>query len=114
MMRTILQQRWSERSTSWFWVGNVPPGTTGCFTDAPIMTYPLYRPDFSRRVIYIRPRNYNDFRKIMRQERVTWFYAPTGFRKSSHRTIVLRAIQDGLMERRPGGIYLVNEAVNLR
>ncbi len=67
----LIQSPWKERSMSSFsWD---PPGHDPVLcVDGAGFFYRIYRPDYSRRVLYARPRTSGEILKLMDQEKVRW------------------------------------------
>lgn len=53
-VRQLLRQHWTERSTGEEYSRYIADRAIGCLTGNPGNPYLLYRPDFSRRVVYLR------------------------------------------------------------
>jgi hypothetical protein len=91
---TLASQRWSARSVAPFFDADAPGNTIGYFADHYGEVYFLYRPDFSRRVVYLRADTIKDLLLDLDREHVALVYAlPTSRRTAS-------ILQEGVRLRR--------------
>ena len=100
-------QEWRERSSAWFWIHDVPSGTVGVFDDGFATTYPLYKPDYSRKVVYLRPETYAEFIHHLREGEVDWIYGIVSLANPEHSALIGQARRDGILKHIRRGIYAV-------
>ena len=80
--KTLAERPWKTRSAaalSYGQQGTEPPGaggTVGYFGPPVGAAYLLYRPDFSRRVTYLRPASKEDFLESLARGRMEAVFAP--------------------------------------
>ena len=66
-----------------------------------VKCYPLYRPDFSRRVVLLRPSSAEGLIEDLRRERLSLLYCPTFHRMTE------QCVQEGRLTRVGGGLFRV-------
>lgn len=100
----LVRQSWRERSTAEFFGAATTEEAVGYFADNRGSAYALYRPDFSRRVVYLRSTSPDELVRDMTRAEIRMLYAvPAG----GPRQAVLEAcVREGRLRSAGGRFYL--------
>ncbi len=100
---TLARQGWRERSALALTGDAVSGDSVGCFAGHSGTAYLLYGPDFSRRVVYLRPVDDRDLVERMRRAGIRLLYAAPA--SASQVQIVEEAVRDGRLKALGGHVY---------
>ncbi|HLF91966.1 MAG TPA: hypothetical protein VJB14_00760, partial [Planctomycetota bacterium] len=101
--RKLARQGWRERSALALTGDKVEGESVGCFAGYAGTAYLLYGTDFSRRVVYLRPKDDRELMEGMRREGLRLLYAAPA--SALQAQIVEEALRDGRLKALGGRLY---------
>jgi len=89
-------------------VPDVPYSRVGCYGDVSSMAYLLYGPDFSRDVVYLRPKSSEELIESMERRNLPALYAMTMYDRNGWGGLLARCVASGRLRRLgPGSPWYV-------
>lgn len=97
---------WRERSYAPAFIPDVPYRDVACYGDVSPMSYLLYGPDFSRRVVTLRPSSPADLIDTMKKHGLTALYAKSMFDRNGWGDLLKECVRSGRLRPLDGPWYL--------
>jgi len=102
----LARQGWRERSMAKLYQLDVPSDSIGYFADSRNVAYLWYRPDFSRRLVYLRAETADELRAQLKKANAGFVYAAPAH--SNHYAVVQECESRSWLRRLRGFVYAVD------
>jgi len=101
----VARQDWRDRSLAKLLQVDVSSDSIGYYVDSRNIAYLLYRPDFSRRVVYLRAKTADEFLRQVQKEQLRLVYAAPS--KPEQYELLKECVARGRLRKLQGFIYAV-------